>query len=590
MLRMARPTRRNSSSFHQFRKRVPADLRGRVTGTKLVVEFPASGADPAVVVNATVGLNEVTFSLRTRDPAVAKARQGIATAAAEDIFANLRRARPVDLTTPQAVALGGHVYRDLTSSWRDRPDLVILGGDGGPDDNSVTLHDLARDEDYVSGVTADVLAHHRLPSVAHESVERVKDHIAIAISTAADRLVANARGDYGPDPYVSRFPAFVPPQTPPVPPQPPAATKRTSAAKSAPSQPLKRVLIPGNPRQPKHPAPPCWSTGSPSWADLSEAWSSGHTSARKSATTRDQWLAFFRRFATWFDRPPNELTRSDVRSWVEKRRASGTSPNTLKNSDVAYLRRLFIGIRGELLPDNFVNPTSNIEIQQISRASRDSIRLRGYEDHEAAAVLAAAERDDRPLFRFAPLLLAMTGARAAEITQLRACDVLEKSGHLCVDITPDAGRLKNAASIRVVPLHAGVIASGFLDYVATKHGTDRLFIRSHAAECSERTAKTTVHQLARWIRTNAGFPVGRKVGVDPCHGFRHAFNTRAREAGIDSEVIHAICGHEQATVGATYGHFSVAVKAAAIARLTVPKLATVSRQTFLAGEADHTPS
>lgn len=72
MLRMARPTRRNSSSFHQFRKRVPADLRGRVTGTKLVVEFPASGADPAVVVNATVGLNEVTFSLRTRDPAAQK--------------------------------------------------------------------------------------------------------------------------------------------------------------------------------------------------------------------------------------------------------------------------------------------------------------------------------------------------------------------------------------------------------------------------------------------------------------------------------------------------------------------------------------
>lgn len=63
--------------------------------------------------------------------------------------------------------------------------------------------------------------------------------------------------------------------------------------------------------------------------------------------------------------------------------------------------------------------------------------------------------------RWAPWMMAYTGARSGEITQLRACDVEERSGvGVVVKITPEAGTVKTG-KVRVVPIH-GDIASDVL--------------------------------------------------------------------------------------------------------------------------------
>lgn len=73
-LRMSRPVRRQGTSVLTFRKRIPADLRGKVRGRPVSIRFPARGSDPECTVAATLGAAEVAFALRTRDPHVAKAR------------------------------------------------------------------------------------------------------------------------------------------------------------------------------------------------------------------------------------------------------------------------------------------------------------------------------------------------------------------------------------------------------------------------------------------------------------------------------------------------------------------------------------
>ena len=78
VLRMTRPTRRPDTSFLWYRKRVPAGVRKAAHGQCVAVTFPSEvpGAAP-LVVHSKLG-EEVHFSLRTRDPALAKERIGLA--------------------------------------------------------------------------------------------------------------------------------------------------------------------------------------------------------------------------------------------------------------------------------------------------------------------------------------------------------------------------------------------------------------------------------------------------------------------------------------------------------------------------------
>ncbi len=70
VLVMARPTKRPTSSFHQFRQRIPADVLKAARGVPLSV--PVGDTRLSLTITATA--ETVQFSLRTRDPREAKAR------------------------------------------------------------------------------------------------------------------------------------------------------------------------------------------------------------------------------------------------------------------------------------------------------------------------------------------------------------------------------------------------------------------------------------------------------------------------------------------------------------------------------------
>lgn len=61
-----------------------------------------------------------------------------------------------------------------------------------------------------------------------------------------------------------------------------------------------------------------------------------------------------------------------------------------------------------------------------------------------------------------------------EVTQLRACDVLEKDGIKCIFIRPEAGTVKTSEE-RTVPLHPHLLKMKFFEWARQKKGDAPLF-------------------------------------------------------------------------------------------------------------------
>lgn len=95
----------------------------------------------------------------------------------------------------------------------------------------------------------------------------------------------------------------------------------------------------------------------------------------------------------------------------------------------------------------------------------------------------AQYRETNPTRYWVPALALFTGARAGEICQLRAGDVVDVGGVWCLNLTVfdregrriDDKRLKTDASERFVPLHPSLVATGFTDFAAARKPEGRLF-------------------------------------------------------------------------------------------------------------------
>lgn len=163
--------------------------------------------------------------------------------------------------------------------------------------------------------------------------------------------------------------------------------------------------------------------------------------------------------------------------------------------------------------------------------------------------------------RWVPWLCAFTGARVAEITQLRREDFREVSGNVTIRITPEAGGTKTG-QWRDVPMHPQIIKLGFLDYLETiKSGP--VFHNGKESGKYQTHAKKLANRLGDWLREQNLVP----EGVQPSHGWRHRFKTVGREIGIQDRVLDAIQGHAAKTAGDDYGDVTLSTKINAINRL-----------------------
>jgi integrase len=225
---------------------------------------------------------------------------------------------------------------------------------------------------------------------------------------------------------------------------------------------------------------------------------------------------------------------------------AGLHPKTIRDAKLAPVRAILQwAVDNHLLA---INPAARVTIDVKTRAGESK---RGFDDPEAASILAAAQREADPVKRWVPLLGAYSGARVSEICQLRVEDITQLSGIWCMKIAPEAGSLKTAGSERVVPLHPAVIEAGFLQFVA-KSAAGPLFLTLPPDVFGKRGGNGT-KIIGRWVR-GLGLTDAR---ISPSHSWRHRFKTLGRRYGLTPDIVNALTGHHRKTVADSYGEFPV---------------------------------
>ncbi|MBO9396136.1 site-specific integrase [Shimia sp. R9_2] len=162
----------------------------------------------------------------------------------------------------------------------------------------------------------------------------------------------------------------------------------------------------------------------------------------------------------------------------------------------------------------------------------------------------------KPEHKWVTLVAMYTGARLNEVAQLDVSDVKDLSGIACIDITTEGSpnkRLKNASSKRVIPIHADLIALGFLEFVEQlrARGTVRLF--PALSYCPKNGYGRNV---GRWF----GDSFLPRLGIDDealvFHSLRHTMNTQLARKNVPEQLQKAILGHKQN--GMTYDTYFTA--------------------------------
>jgi len=353
------------------------------------------------------------------------------------------------------------------------------------------------------------------------SREMVLRAFHLALRDAFEARQRNAEGDYRPDPKAERFPSFE--QGPVKPPFPSSAKHKDTLA------------------------------------GLLEDWWKEAKAGGRTVSTHESYGRTVRQFAAFLGHDDaGRVAAEDVVRFKDHRIAEGVSLKTVRDSDLAALRSVFSwAVANRRMTSN---PADGLKVKS-AKAVRT--RSKGFSTDEAKALLrqassyVASRREHGKTAaakRWAPWLCAYTGARVGEIVQLRKEDIrLTTDGWIIVNITPEARTVKDKESREVV-LHAHLAELGFGDFVRrSKPGY--LFLNKVVGEDIRGVWRATKNRLADFARV-----VVTDEKVAPNHGWRHAFKTIGREAGIEDSVLDGICGHAPGSVGGSYGGVSIAAQ------------------------------
>ena len=268
------------------------------------------------------------------------------------------------------------------------------------------------------------------------------------------------------------------------------------------------------------------------------------------------------------------LTERNLMEWRNHLRDGHTvkgkrlSAKTINGSYLGAISAIFVWGKNDGLLTH--NPMREVGKVQVPRAART--RAKDFTPDEARAILSATLLpcvgregvDFRNAKRWIPWLLAYSGARVNELTQLRKQDIIQIDGIHVMRLTPEAGSIKTKIA-RVVPLHSDVVQQGFLEFVSERPEGPLFFNpekrRSDAA--INRQANRLGSKLATWVRS-LGL---RDAELKPNHAWRHLFNTLALRHKLHPRATLAILGHSARNVNDSYGTVPVDIMAESIEML-----------------------
>jgi integrase len=208
--------------------------------------------------------------------------------------------------------------------------------------------------------------------------------------------------------------------------------------------------------------------------------------------------------------------------------------------------------------------TNPVEGVRLDEPRLNTTREPTFREAEARAILGAAlivepSKSDPAAARakrWCPWLAAYSGARIAELTALVVEDFRQEEGVWVMHF-----RQTKTQEPRAVPLHEHIIAQGFLDVLSELRAGPIFFDPSrHQKTAKSAPSELRAQNIARWVRKVAKLD----PEVDPNHGWRHTFKSRAL-GKMEQRVSDAITGHGPGSVARRYETPTVAQMAEALA-------------------------
>ncbi|MGU3408068.1 tyrosine-type recombinase/integrase [Methylobacterium brachiatum] len=299
--------------------------------------------------------------------------------------------------------------------------------------------------------------------------------------------------------------------------------------------------------------------------DLFEQWAADRADKRAPNTIK-RYRGSIRSFEAFAKgRDVRTLTGDDVFAWaVHRRDRGGISPRAINKNDLVAVSSVFRWgagrASGQILASN---PAAGISLDEPRIVPQ---RERTFREDEIAAILSAAlavQPDPRnPTLsnakRWCPWLAAYSGARIAELTHLEQRNIRTEAGVMVMDL-----RVTKTGEPRTIPIHSHLLEQGFQAFVKIC-GPGPLFFdpTRHGERSLTSPGELRGHKVGKWVRAT----VRLDPGVDPNHGWRHTWKTRALGAGIEERLRDAITGHRVASVGRRYETPTLAMLAGAMNR------------------------
>jgi integrase len=488
---MSRPQKNPKSGVYYFRQKTPADLV------------------------ALFGRKEVSWSLRTKDPEEAKARNVDAVRKQAMAWERLRK-RPEPLPHQQIVALSGVIYRD----WMALRDMEP--GEPGVWTETLKLLDRVVADptgpQHWYGATVDNLLLERGIVTDDASRQRLIQEADRAFRQVVEQQLKRSEGDYSPDPKGDRFPPVTDPAV---------------APKGEPERLTLRALF--------------------------KLWERDHLAEGKSPRTVGDFRQKVESLIEYLDHDDaRRVSPEGIADWCDHlRHEKGLSARTVSQKYLAVIKTVFkVAVEKRKMKEN---PAKENKVR-FTKPRRT--RPKGFLDDEAKAILTAALADPATLgerstenkraIRWGPWICAFSGARITEVMQMRTEDLIEVHGVLSLRITPDAGSVKTGA-YRLVPVHPQLSEMGLPEMIRSLPSGPIFYstapLRGKPADPVER-AQSAGAKVGQWVRKDLGITDRR---LQPNHAWRHRFKTVAREVDIDPEYSDAITGHEDGRASTEYG-------------------------------------
>lgn len=244
--------------------------------------------------------------------------------------------------------------------------------------------------------------------------------------------------------------------------------------------------------------------------------------------------------------PLHEVSRTDVSQWFASLRAMGLTTFTMKNKQ-AFLIAFFAWAQGagHYSPGETNNPAPrHVQGGKNEKRQRRKFGFKALTPEQVRTLYSAeALRTLNTQTRWGAVIGLYTGARVSEVGQLALDDFIEEDGVWAVRITDEgAGQsVKNAASVRTIPVHPDLIRVGLLERVAAlrAEGRTQLFPRAKAG---------SVNGMGNWLsksyaRHLAAFNVTADVGKVGFHSLRKTVVRALKDAGVREEARKEYVGH-----------------------------------------------